>query len=815
MRPLAFAAASLLAVLPCCASLEQGSAPLAAVAAPTMVDPLLLAQVPADAQVCVAWNMLEHPGYAGSRTAKFVALSQQEPITEAGMARDWKEAITLLIKLQGNDRAIPPHEMEMTALAADLLAAASMHGGALYVHGFEMQRKVGEQVMDGPVLPSAVLLVRAPKNGQQLLDQRNALVKKYALKTPGVAEFKNGILRVSFNMTGQPEPWIKPADSLAKSPRFLATTRSFGRNPGMLIYADAGNLVERLKAFDAWQKKTSGHSGIEFEKMDAITGLSGLKTLAFAGNFTHDGQWRWDGLVEAPAPRKGMLTMMDGATVSPELLLRVPASAEGFTAAGFDLNATLNTVLALVATQEPAAPNEWNKGLALAKAQTGVDVNALIAGLGNQWLAFSDPMATGGGLLGTVVVSPLRDGPAVETNLNKAVDMGTAMLKQQMAKEKSPLNIGFFADTARGVTVQRLGIPLVSPGYAVQNNTLYASLFPQAIQGAVRPVTRPLVATAAYAVLKAQVLPASVQPRMISYSDLSRVAPHSYGTGLLLHQWGAGLGEMVTGKPNPSELPVLSDLLPVLGPDMSAVWTDAQGLHWRSQGPFPGAALVAGIGMDGLPMISTVALGAGILVPVLAVARKNANVMKVSLNARNVGMGAEVFATSNKDYYPGWTPRGKRAEGNYSGLAHLLLESAIAPAQITSLTGNTPACPTMDPATGTLRRGTPEDFKLMDAWIRAHSSVIFIPDIRSTYLRQGQPVPAIRSNQDHQRIMAFIDPAMAIDPKKLAVVRGDTATTTESQAELDEQLQAQYGATSDELAAEFREGKVPAELPAK
>lgn len=813
MRPIAFAAASLIAVLPCCASQEQTATPLAAVAAPAMADPLLLEQVPADAQMCVAWNVLEHPGYAGSRWEKFNALSQREPVTVDSVRETLQKTIAFCIKEGAKtdpNLRDTPQLRDATALICDILAVASVHGGTLYMREFNLHRKIGNIEMEGPSVPTMVLLIHAPKEGPPLLETWNKRVPRDGIGQVFKADLQNGVFRLAFSMN--PEPWVKPAASLAKDPRFLAATGGLGAKPAMLVYADAENLVARLKEYDAWQKKTRhGRSDIAFEKLDAVTGISGLKSLAFGGGFAKDGQWQWNALVGAPTPRKGVLAMMDGAAVSPELLKRVPASAESFTAAGFDAGATIEAILALAAHEEPNARRDWNQTLANAKGQTGIDVNALLAGLGTQWLAFSDPMATGGGLSGTVVVSPLRNAPAVESNLNQAITLATMLIKQQMAKENNPLSVGFLADTFRGVTIRRLGFPLLSPGYAVQGDTLYASLLPQAIQGAVQPGQKSLTDSPAYRLLAAQVVPAGASPRMLSYSDLPRRAPHTYGNGLLLNQYGLGMMEMFTGEPAPMSMPLLRDLLPVLSPDLSAAWTDAQGLHLRSQGPFPSATLISGE-IDGTVIAST-ALMAGILVPVLGKAKQNANVMKENVNARNVEAGAAVYAISNKDYYPGWTPRGKRMDGNLSGLTYMLQESSAVPAQLTSLAHVAPACP----ITEGFLKGTPEDMKAVDAWVRANSGVIFIPDIRSTYLRPGQsrPVPCIRSEQDYQCIVAFTDSATTVDPRKAIAVHGDCATETITRAELDALLQAQYGATSDELTAEFRAGKAPPELLAK
>lgn len=60
-----------------------------------------------------------------------------------------------------------------------------------------------------------------------------------------------------------------------------------------------------------------------------------------------------------------------------------------------------------------------------------------------------------------------------------------------------------------------------------------------------------------------------------------------------------------------------------------------------------------------LVVISIIALLLGILVPVLGVAKKNANILKESVNLRNIHAAFATYGTSNKDWFPGITSAGK------------------------------------------------------------------------------------------------------------------------------------------------------------
>jgi len=86
-----------------------------------------------------------------------------------------------------------------------------------------------------------------------------------------------------------------------------------------------------------------------------------------------------------------------------------------------------------------------------------------------------------------------------------------------------------------------------------------------------------------------------------------------------------------------------------------------------------------------LVVISIIALLLGILVPVLGVAKKNANQMKESVNLRNIGVALAVFGTSNKDWYPGLTSSayqsgwnlGSNAAVNFTGKYYAANSNAV------------------------------------------------------------------------------------------------------------------------------------------
>ncbi len=96
-----------------------------------------------------------------------------------------------------------------------------------------------------------------------------------------------------------------------------------------------------------------------------------------------------------------------------------------------------------------------------------------------------------------------------------------------------------------------------------------------------------------------------------------------------------------------------------------------------------------------LVVISIIALLLGILVPVLGVAKKNANILKESVNLRNIHAALATYGTSNKDWFPGYTASGKIAGvagtvvTDFSGKYYASLSNAASATAATTATANT------------------------------------------------------------------------------------------------------------------------------
>ena len=127
---------------------------------------------------------------------------------------------------------------------------------------------------------------------------------------------------------------------------------------------DANPLFKRLKAFDKFETsarafvdansfvKLAGTRGKELDKLMKDLGLDGLKSLVFYSGFDGEAE---RGLVEwdAPGPRKGLLTLLNGKPFTLADLPPLPPDAISWSMTNFDTGNFYDT--ALQAAEDVAA----------------------------------------------------------------------------------------------------------------------------------------------------------------------------------------------------------------------------------------------------------------------------------------------------------------------------------------------------------------------------------------------------------------------------------------------------------------------------
>ena len=128
----------------------------------------------------------------------------------------------------------------------------------------------------------------------------------------------------------------------------------------------------------------------------ALFGLDGLNTIVTQAGYRGRAMWgeTW---VEAPAPRKGLLSLSDGEPLTLDSLPPLPTGLTTFAATRISLAKLYDEALAIVRQVLPLAPNEeaeaeFEEFLAVAEARLGFEIrDDLLAHLGSLMVMYDDP----------------------------------------------------------------------------------------------------------------------------------------------------------------------------------------------------------------------------------------------------------------------------------------------------------------------------------------------------------------------------------------------------------------------------------------
>ena len=602
-------------------SLAFGSRPLLAQA--------LADRVPAAAVVYVGWAGADNPGsgYAGSHLKGVVEASD--------LAKFFNDFLPKVI-----ERAARGEAGGAEALAG-LSATAHMwrHPVALYFTGMEMNAPAGPY-------PRMTVVCRAGADADALERQlRDAVSKQPAGPLPAQI-FRDGDLVGMTNERGGAGAPIAggAADSLAGNARFKAALTLAGKEPALIAYADVEALVGIVN--DALQKGGDAAASEAWPRVREASGIDGLKRFVWTEGF--DGKdWGTHVFLDAPAPRKGVLGMFGGAPIGDGVARAVPATATLAGATRFDLGGLFDGIRGVAATIDPNAAAQFDAVTRQISAMIGMDVRKdLLGSLGSEWAYYSDPLTGGRGATGFVFVNRLRD----EAKAVRALDRFGDAVNQIIAARLPDSKVRVKQASVQGVAVHYVGIPLVTPSWAIDKGNLYLALYPQVAAAAVSQSAggkKSILDNKDFVALRQRL--GGGRAAEWHYMDLPKTAPGSYQTWLMVTSL-AKFGDVFGIESPPVLFPTMDTLLAHLGPAGSVSWSDDRGLHFRAVSPFPAATVLAA-DTGGLDMQST-AFMTSMLLPALNRAREQANRVKSASNLRELAKSVQLYANDNKGRFP-------------------------------------------------------------------------------------------------------------------------------------------------------------------
>ena len=534
-------------------------------------------RVPADAILYVGWQGTDSlgPGYDKSHLKAVLDSSNLPQLLTQCLPQ-------LLQRLQAED----PQSAQQVKAVADLLTSLFRYPSAIFFAGIDFQAP-------GMPRPKLVLLCRAGQDGDAVLAQFNDLIGKMQgspFPVQAVRQANDVVLTLGYEPNVNPlggQGAVKPISSDDRLKQALAQVN---KDPVAIVYVDA----EALQKLADQTVEFGGDPNAQalWPKIRDASGLAGAKRLIWTAGFD-DGDWSTQTFLAAPAPRAGLLALVENKPVSDDALRLVPQSATWMTACRIDLARITTTLRTVAGGIDPQAQQGVDMALGVAQLALALNLQKdLFEPLGDEWVVYNDANTAGQGPLGTVLVNRLRKPAEAQRALSRIELFTDNMVNAQLLRLK--LRLSFEQVKIGDLTVHYAVLPLASPSWAIKDGNLYVAMYPQAIIAA----TAQAASTSAKSILDNEGFQA-LRKRLgvpsaasISFMDLPKAADQSYQKLLLLSQFGLGAADMAGIKTPPVVIPPLAKLKENLAPAGCVSWTDDVGWHMKTVAPFPFSRLL-------------------------------------------------------------------------------------------------------------------------------------------------------------------------------------------------------------------------------
>jgi prepilin-type processing-associated H-X9-DG protein len=599
----------------------------------------LAERVPGDAIAYLGWKGTDAAanGYAGSHL--------QAVVDASGFAELRDQLIPQLmqkINSQSND-----HGQRELAVKT-MLDILWRHPSAAFFSGIKDP--------NGAAVPKLGLICQAGTESDALLTIFNAGVQQSGASSAQRAFVSGDCTVMTIGFAG--DDAIPTAADFGKSLKadanFTRMTTEVAKDPMICAYVDMSRIVAQID--DAIANGTDENAKTLWPKGRDASGLTGIKHIAFGAGF--DGRdWQTSSFVDAPAPRTGLLTVLEPAPIDPILLARIPATANTCALGQFNLGLLLTQIRSTIVAANPGAGDLFDKGMGLVQMMIGRNLQRdILSPLGSQWASYTDD------LIPPATVTVAATQPAIKRGnlvvVNKLVDaakaqQGWTMLSYAITNagagfiQKYHLPISTSMTKNGDEPVFTITTPYAQPSWTISDGFMYFGMSPEGVTTAAKLPSGPLITQQpAFVDLAKQLDPAGTFTEF-QYANLPKSAPAAYAdTEASLEKLRPILEQQSITLPE-HILPPLDKLLPELAPALKVSWADASGWHSRSREPFP----ISSPQSDQMT-VGVTALATSILLPSLNRARETANRIKCATNERQMGMDCLLWANNHNGHYP-------------------------------------------------------------------------------------------------------------------------------------------------------------------
>ena len=260
------------------------------------------------------------------------------------------------------------------------------------------------------------------------------------------------------------------APSAPEPPAWLAALRERTSAPNQtsIGFIDLQGIMELAK-------QLGGPQVAEMLQMAEPFGVAELMSLESAMGLDDTGMINQVKL-RLSGPPRGVVKMLAGKPLNTDSLSHLPADSLFALAFSLDLKDTLDEVMSLMQQTSPDEAEEVANAIAQMKQRMGIDVVEILDDLGSTWTLYN---AAGDGLFtGMTLTLDLDDADGAE----QAIQSAKSILQEFGGTQDAPSLV-----TARyqGTPIHSLQFPMpmpVQPSFAIVENRLVVTLYPQAIK---------------------------------------------------------------------------------------------------------------------------------------------------------------------------------------------------------------------------------------------------------------------------------------------------------------------------------------------
>ena len=584
----------------------------------------LVDRIPSDAMLYVGWQGADtaNPDYAASHLKAIVDASKLREFVSTSLPR----LVDHLIAITPD-----PDAKLFLPLLTDMSGELWHHPSAIYFGGVNMQA--------GAPMPQLAVLCDAGDDAPNIVRRLNDILAREG--APGAVEcrqFDNVVVLATFGFP------VKPAAPLGADDDFKSALALLDPHPVIVGYA---NFTAMWKQVDSFVKQFAPpeDQGRWPQLRDGL-GLPGLHHMAMTAGFSGP-NWSEQAFIDAPAPRQGLIAMLDAPPLDENLLRRIPATSTDAAAASLDLAAALEGIITAVQQVNPDAAPQVQQSLDQVNQMLGLNLQKdFLGAFGPQWAVYPDPTAGGA----TILNRP-RNPDGLEASLTHLEQLANSIVAAQIPDKNITLEIR--QEVIDGTRVHYVATPLVSPAWAIKDGTFYLSAFPQLTMASLsRAADAPSILDNPDWQRLRKSLGGPDKISQFQFLDLPRTLPQGYQSTLMLGRLFLGAGDLLGAQSPAMVVPPLDKIMAQTEPGGSIGWTDDAGMHVHTIMPFPGADVMAAAGTVSSMQVAEASMMVSILLPSLNKARATANHVKSASNLRQIGQGCLLYQKDNHGKYP-------------------------------------------------------------------------------------------------------------------------------------------------------------------